>query len=273
MTAGIVYRVPATRLAGWSGEPVIVRVDDVAGLATVCVDPPAGLVHLEMPLSPQTAGELAGWRGGAPIDFRLADPANDYPLLYACSPLVDYAPVRITIPVVEGFGRAVRLAVSLQLPVRLQIGQPGPEPIDELAEVLSRFLHGSTVAVPVEPFQGVLNALLRGEPFSLWAIAEDDPALFREVDALGEERLPVRLGGARLAASGEDQAGAVAARFAGDGECRACPFAKGCLGYFKWPDPGYSCAGIREVLDRLSAAADELRADLAAFDELAAGDR
>lgn len=52
--------------------------------------------------------------------------------------------MRVTVPVVPGFSKAVRLTVALQLAVKLEIGQPGRELIPELAEVLGLYLHQTT---------------------------------------------------------------------------------------------------------------------------------
>jgi len=42
-----------------------------------------------------------------------------------------------------------------------------------------------------------------------------------------------------------------------------------CAGYFKWPDPTYSCEGVKRLFTQIKAAADEINADLAAAQETA----
>ena len=31
-------------------------------------------------------------------------------------------------------------------------------------------------------------------------------------------------------------------------ECATCRWQKVCAGYFKWPDPAYDCAGVKQLL-------------------------
>jgi hypothetical protein len=50
---------------------------------------------------------------------------------------------------------------------------------------------------------------------------------------------------------------------AGAGECRDCRWLGFCGGYFKHPDPEYSCNGVMRIFDILQRASDELHADLA----------
>jgi sulfatase maturation enzyme AslB (radical SAM superfamily) len=46
-------------------------------------------------------------------------------------------------------------------------------------------------------------------------------------------------------------------------ECATCPWQRPCAGYFKWPDPAYSCEGVKRLFSTLEAAADEIDRDLA----------
>src|SRR5205085_2014884 len=45
-------------------------------------------------------------------------------------------------------------------------------------------------------------------------------------------------------------------------ECATCPWQNSCAGYFKWPDPAYSCGGVKRLFSRLQAAADEIAREL-----------
>ena len=51
------------------------------------------------------------------------------------------------------------------------------------------------------------------------------------------------------------------------GECRDCPWLGFCGGYFKQPDPDYSCDGVLRVFEALHQAAVELREDLSVLDQ------
>jgi hypothetical protein len=47
-------------------------------------------------------------------------------------------------------------------------------------------------------------------------------------------------------------------------ECAMCPWQQQCRGYFKWPDPTYSCEGVKQLFSRIQAAGEEIRRDMAA---------
>ena len=69
-----------------------------------------------------------------PLDVILEDPAADFSSLYRLVDVRNTRPVRVTIPARPGFKKALRLAVSLQLPVRILPGQPDAGVLTELAE-------------------------------------------------------------------------------------------------------------------------------------------
>ena len=86
--------------------------------------------------------------------------------------------VRVTMPAAPGFLKAIKLAASLRLPVRVIPGQPTPEVLAELMEALEFYLHEPVVEMPVEFFHSLLMTLGRAEKGSLWMILEEDPAAF-----------------------------------------------------------------------------------------------
>jgi sulfatase maturation enzyme AslB (radical SAM superfamily) len=45
-------------------------------------------------------------------------------------------------------------------------------------------------------------------------------------------------------------------------ECATCPWLQVCRGYFKWPDPGYSCRGVKQLFSIIEAAASEIGREL-----------
>ncbi len=263
----LTYQLPAALLAGYHGQPMIVRVQNPAVLWTTLADADReNLVCIQLPLSPATIDELAQWREPVPLDLVLSEPDQHYPLLYRCSPLLEHCPVRISIPVTPGFGKAVKLAVSLQFAVKLEITPPEPALVEELTQVLTLYLHRSTVAQPIEPFHSSLLALFHQQPVTLWTIQEEDPALFRYITEQGEERLPGRLAGIPAQADN----GAFVETWwrqllTENSECNGCPFLDYCGGYFKWPEPAFRCDGVKRLFGRLQEAATELRRDLATF--------
>ena len=187
-----------------------------------------------------------------PIDVVLSDPASEFSALYRLVDVRMARPVRVTIPVRPGFLKALRLAASLQLPVRLLPGQPGPEVLAELAAAAQFYLHDSMVEAPVEFFHSVF-AVFRGMgDGTLWGFLEQDPAVFSERDAAGG------------AIHAPDFVATHLARLLSQGaECAGCRWQTLCAGYFKWPDPAYDCAGVKELFASLEAAADEITRDLA----------
>ncbi len=265
--ATVIYNVPAALLAAWRGRPAIARLHNPAALPTVpAAADPENLVYIQLPLSPATIDELVQWREPVPLDLILSQPDQHYPLLYRCSPLLDHCPVRVSIPVTLGFSKAVKLAVSLQFAVKLEITQPEPALVEELTQVLTLYLHRSTVAQPIEPFHSSLLAFFHQQPVNLWVIQEEDPALFRYITEQGEERLPGRLAGIPAQAdSGTFVETWRRQLLAENSECNGCPFLDYCGGYFKWPEPTFRCDGVKRLFGRLQEAATELRRDLATF--------
>ena len=171
---------------------------------------------------------------GIPLEILIADP-RDYLNLYGYTYLLDKHPVRIVIPVVTGFSKAVKLAVALNFAVKLEMRQPDEESLKEVNEVLDLYLHRSQVRQPIDFFHTTLASFLHNEPISLWEIAEEVPVV------------P-----------------------ATDLECYECEFFNQCAGYFKWPNKTYRCDGVKSVFRTLANAAQEIRTDLASFEAIEA---
>jgi hypothetical protein len=103
---------------------------------------------------------------------------------------------------------------------------------------------------------------------SLWMILEQDPAAFLHYDAEGHPELP-RSGGFRSAeispaAFVENHLKSLVEQGA---ECATCPWLQASKGYFKWPDPAYSCGGVKQLLSIIEAAANEIERDLVSSEE------
>lgn len=262
----LVYHLPLTQLATYRGHRVIVRAAQPHDLiAQLGPQDLRNLAYVQFCALPDDIDGLLHWAEGLPIELHLDAPARDFTRLYRCVKLLDTHPVRVSLPVVPGFEKAAKLALSLQFAVRLHVGQPPPSLIDPLITLLEAYLHQSTVAQPVEWFHSLLLGLCQGDTATLWALNEEDPARLRHIDAQGRERWPGRLAAAEF----DTEPAEFVARW-GDGlrrggtECARCPFFAPCRGYFKWPRRDYDCAGVKAVLAGIHGAADELRRDLAA---------
>lgn len=188
------------------------------------------------------------------IDVIVSNPATQYAAIYRLVDVRNVRPVRVTIPVVKGFLKSLRLAVSIHLPVRLLPGQPGPEVIGELEEALEYYLHDPMVEVPVEFFHSLL-ALARGAAGpDLWIATEQDPDVF----ALPDWTSPKEVGFVDQHLAQLEATGA---------ECATCPWKMVCRGFFKVPDSEYSCVEIVPILNRIGQAGEEMKMDLAAYEK------
>jgi hypothetical protein len=215
---------------------------------------------------PADTSDLEAWGEGIPIDLVMKDPAAEFALLYNYTNLLDTHPVRVSIPVVPGFSKAAKLAVSLSFAVKLQLEQPDSFLIEELAEVLDLYLHRGSVNQPIEFFHTVLLSFFQQQPASLWEIAEEDPAQVRYVTDDGEETISPRFADAGLGSNLDDFVERYGWELISEKrECHDCEFFSRCGGYFKWPDKSYDCVGIKKVFATLKNSAAELKSDLAAF--------
>jgi hypothetical protein len=213
---------------------------------------------------PEAWVQAASGASQVPLDIVLSEPASEFSDLYRLVDVRVSHDVRVTIPAAPGFLKAIKLAASLRLPVRILPGQPNPEVLAELMEALEFYLHEPMVEMPVEFFHSLLAAKCGVDQGSLWMILEEDPAAYLHYDAEGRPQLPRSNGFRPIEISPEafverhlksliDQ----------NAECVICPWQQACRGYFKWPDPAYSCGGVKQLFLRIEAAADEIERDLA----------
>lgn len=226
------------------------------------------MAYVRLCALPSDIAGLIHWAEGLAIEIELQSPADHFAELYRYAKLLDNHPVRVALPVVEGFENAVKLALSLQFSVRLEVGQPNSERIDSLRRLLDDYLYRPTVTQPIELFHTLLMAFCRDEAISLWSVQEEDPARIRYIDEHGNERYPGKLASVEEVG---DPAGFVEhwvdSLLAGQVECDHCEFLGPCQGYFKWPRRDYDCAGIKTLLQTLRQAGVELRHDLQAASE------
>jgi hypothetical protein len=71
-----------------------------------------------------------------PLDVILTNPVSEFANLYRLVDVSAAHDLRVSTPAVPGFFKAVKLAASLRLPIRLLPGQPTPEVPAELTEAL-----------------------------------------------------------------------------------------------------------------------------------------
>jgi hypothetical protein len=217
-------------------------------------------------------GDAEAWREAAhgdsniPLDVVVSDPGLEFSHLYRLVDASAVRAIRVTIPAAPGLTKAIRLAAALQLPIRVLPGQPSAAALEELHDALQFYLHEPTVDAPVEFFHSVLANMCDCDVGSLWTILEEDPDAFRHYDADGRARV--------RRTSDSDQSGITSARFvenhlshliAQDAECATCPWQRPCRGYFKWPDPTYSCSGVKQLFFNVQTAGNEIRQDVASF--------
>ena len=129
----VTYDIPVAQLDAYRGHRVIVRSRTPSEFQEHLSEQDLKTVSYLRLLSPEAdMTPLMRWGNGLPLDIVMADPATAFPLLYQLAPLLDKHPVRISLPVVPGFGKAVKLAASLHFVVNLMVGQPDPEVHDEM---------------------------------------------------------------------------------------------------------------------------------------------
>ena len=141
---------------------------------------------------------LMRWEHSIPVDLVVQHPESDLPLLYRYAPLIADRPVRVSVRVAAGFSKVVKLALSLNFAVKLDICQPEPALIEELLQVATLYLHQSTVSQPIEFIHSIFWAFTTESPVTIWAIQEEDPAYVRYITDLGVETLSRRFAGAAL---------------------------------------------------------------------------
>jgi hypothetical protein len=260
------YNVPLALIDVYRDRPLIVRAADPAAVVQrVSPQHMSRLVAFQLLDICADLQELEDWHPGLPIEVVLADPESEVMKLYRLCRLQRSHPVRVVIPMVVGFSKAVRVASFLQLPVKLEGAQPDATLIEELSETLDFFLHNKAVSQPIEYFSGLLTTVIHKHPVTLWDIQEENPSQVRYVDDNGSETL------ARRPFTGEDcdlnrfHFELMKRVLSPEAECSSCEFFLNCGGYFKWPNSDFSCEGIKRVFHRLRDAALELHDDLSLY--------
>ena len=132
MIESIVYNIPATRIEAYRGRDLIVRSHDPSELLKKLVlGDLKRIACLQILGTGGSIDPLLRWGPSIPVDLVVQDPEADLPLLYRYAPLPADRPVRVSVPVVPGFSKIVKLALSLNFAVKLEISQPEPALIEE----------------------------------------------------------------------------------------------------------------------------------------------
>jgi hypothetical protein len=259
--------LPSALAEGQGTEAFVAVVRSRDELCRWLRDPAPGLQWLQVE---GTLGDSDAWTeaahgdSGIPLDVVLSDPALEFSDLYRLVDASAVRSIRVTIRVAPGFLKAAKLAAALRLPVRILPGQPTIQELEELNELLELYLHQPMVEAPVEFFHSLLATMFGTDSGTLWTILEENPAEFLRFDARGRAVLPRSgvLGSTKNSFAGfvENHVKSLVEQGA---ECATCPWQKPCAGYFKWPDPTYSCEGVKRLFSTVQAAADEIGRDLA----------
>ena len=204
--------------------------------------------------------------GDVSLDVVMTDPEAEFSQLYRLVDVQATRDVRVTIPAAPGLVKAARLAASLGLAIRILPGQPSVETLAQLDEAAEFYLRDPMVQAPVEPFHSLLATMRGTATGTLWAMLEDDPSSFAHQDTAGRTILPR----STQPAPPEFVREHLASLIAEGAECVNCPWQQPCAGYFKWPDRGYSCAGVKTLFAHIHTVAEEIGQELAAFPNEAA---
>lgn len=266
----ITYNVPVGLVEAYKGRSLIVRASHPSEIIRgIPADLFADISYVQLLSAGAEVDDLVHWGVGVPVDIVMRSPLSEFTQLYRYAKLLENHPVRISIPTMDGFSRAARLALALNFAVKLELAEPpGWYQIDELHEVLSLYLYRPTVSQPVEFFHTLFLSFYREEPATLWRIQEEDPGRFRYVRDDGEEANPRSATHAGAARAGEPGAGTAEYRrelLVEGWECLGCEFFAHCGGYFKWPARTYDCAGVKTLFGVLKEAAGELRGDVETY--------
>lgn len=264
----VVYNIPLHLFPAYRGRRVVVRSRAASELARgLRQDDLETVVGVQLLSLKEDAAALADWGYAVPVELVMRHPATEYPLLYRHAKLLDKHPTRACVPVTTGFVNALKVAAALQFAVKLEVGQPRPEVLEELRAALDFYLHHRSVSQPVEYFHSTLLAFHRYEALSLWDAQEEDPAFARYVTDEGRETVARATNGAAVAGDLSSFVPELKRRLLAErGECAGCEFFANCGGYFKWPRADYDCGGVKEVFRTLREAAEELRLSLEAFE-------
>jgi hypothetical protein len=266
------YNVPASLVDSFRNEKVVIRSKNAAelvhSLAEVGQD---RLVYLQL-LSVEDAATLLKLSEPVLLDLVMqAD--SEFSYLYRFAELGKFHPIRVTVPLSPGCTRTVKLAISLDFPVKLHVTRLDDTLVDELTGILEYYLYHRTASQPIDFFHSVLTAFYLNQAVTVWDIQEENPSLFRYVTDSGRIEFPRPL----LTTYGPDDGTCFLDDYKlqlllEQGDCSACLYFSICLGYFKIPDKNFDCKGVKKLFQMIKDACTELKNCLRDFDsQLAEG--
>ncbi len=261
----ITYNIPAFMIEMYRGRNQIVRTDNLSELEkSLTPEILKSIVYIQLLILTDTA-LLNSQIYDAPLDLAVSDPVRDLPRLYNYTQWADKHPVRVSVPVAPGFVKTVKLAAALNFAVKLIPGQPGPQRVKEMAQVLNFYLRQSTVSQPVEFFHTMLFAFFNDKPLNLWTVCEENPLQYRYITDQGRETLSARFTDTELPDDLNTFDKTFIKRLCEETpECRGCEFLANCDAYFKWPNREFQCDGVKMLFQILKETAAELKRDYAA---------
>jgi hypothetical protein len=254
-----VFNVPISLINEFSGRDLTLRGNDSATLVVALqkIQPqrifsvqlisldidPTRFYHLETPVR---------------FEITLFNPP-EFPKLYRFSDLLGRHPVRVSVAAKPGLFNASKLALSMNMPVKLHLGQPDPAVVEDAIKLADYSFHGPEVNQPVEFFHSLIMSNFAGAAMPIWDIQEEDPQHFKYVTDQGvieNYRLGTCTDAALLEAISEGVE--LPETFK---DCRKCDHKAICRAYFKFPDPTYDCSAVIELLDFCLSTAAELKDD------------
>lgn len=218
---------------------------------------------------------LLKWESVFPLDLVMKVPRLQFPRLYTFAPLLDRGPVRVSIPVDDGLEKAVKLAASLHFSVKIIPGQPESNQVVQLLRLADFYLKNPIIEEPIEFFHSLFFAIVNSESTNLWEILEKDPSRYCVIS--DEGRItdggpgPVPHGILPTETNAETASSPLASHdlqelaMTRHKTCAECRYFRWCRGFFKYPDPDYSCGTVLSLFDHLAAAAAEFKQDLSAW--------
>lgn len=265
-----IYNIPVDLIEAYRGRRIIVRMYDPAQLVEkLTAADLENLCFVQLLTLAADVGVLTTWESGVPVDIIMHEPDAEFAKLYNHAQLLQKHPVRITIPVRQGFLKAVKIANSLGFAVKLCVSQPDAKEVSQLFEALDLFLHQPAFSEPIEFFQSSMQFFFLNDATNMWEIQEEDPAVYRFVSAEGKEFAPPRsVGSVPFTGRNPDTSveDLLLLLMSEGRECRNCEYLSHCRGYFKWPNKDYLCSGgVKELFRELKSAAGELKDDLAIY--------
>jgi len=261
----LTYNVPTLFLDAYEDTKLIVRSDDVnrlvASLSNAHADRIVTIQARSLAADPEA---LLKAPRTVPVDVVVGEPGAEYENIYRYSEVARKHPVRVSVRVFPGFGKVVKLAASLNFPVKLEIGELDRDLAAEIVESLDYYLHSSTLGQPIEFFHSVLLGFYHNHPLTLWQVMEEDPAELRFVTDEGKLVLSERLAAVEPGADPSTYIDELRGELLAEkGECSLCRFFKNCGGYFRAADRKFRCDDVKRIFQTLRNAAKELKHDYA----------